>query len=123
MTTRSQTVYEPFAVQPSYVDTISAIIPLGAVTHLLFAAHQPSAAGECVEHILQTRVIVPTDQLKVIGRAILAGRLEAVPATDAEGNPIAVHSLAPKIFEPHPRGRSKCHRDRSRCYARRRNFA
>jgi hypothetical protein len=58
---------------------------------LLFATRQPSAAAECVERILQTRLVVPTDQLKAIGLAILAGRMESVPATDANGDPVTAH--------------------------------
>jgi hypothetical protein len=91
MTTKPEPVYEPWAVQPSYVDSITAIVPLGPVTHLLFAVRQPSGSAECVERTLQARLIVPTDQLKAIGLAILAGRMEIVPATDANGDPVTAH--------------------------------
>jgi hypothetical protein len=91
MMNRSEPVLEAWAVQPSYVDSLAAIIPLGPVTHLLFAVRQPSSSAEIIERTLQVRLIVPTDQLKAIGLAILAGRMDIVPATDANGEPVTAH--------------------------------
>ena len=62
---------------------------LGSTTHLTFAARQAEVDGSVVR-VIQVRLIVPNDQLKVIGTAILTGQVAATPMRD-DGEPIAVH--------------------------------
>lgn len=53
------------------------MVRVGAVTHLVFTARQISVWSETpMERVVQARLIVPTDQLDTMGRAILRGSAE-----------------------------------------------
>jgi hypothetical protein len=69
--------------EPIFVEDLGAIIPAGPITHLLFTLRQPSTCSGRIERILQVRLIVPTDAVREIGKAMLAGRL-AMPLSSEE---------------------------------------
>jgi hypothetical protein len=75
----------------AFVDDIAAVTPLGPVSHLLFTARQQSPSEGYVERVAQVRLIVPTEKLQAIGRAILSAKLEAHEATDMMGEPLPLH--------------------------------
>lgn len=68
-------LYEPFSISTAFVDEIAGVIPSGSVTHLVFASSQPNANGE-MERLVQARLIVPTERLQAIGKAILQGHMD-----------------------------------------------
>lgn len=76
-----------------FVDGLSAILPAGAVTHLIFTVRQPDDYNEPgrFHRLVQAHLTVPTDQLPAIGQAIAAGRLIETAAMDDAGEPVAVH--------------------------------
>jgi hypothetical protein len=58
---------------PAFVDELSIVKPMGAVTHLVFSARQPEAdRTTSITRIVQVRLIVPTDQLNTMAKAMLA---------------------------------------------------
>ncbi len=79
-------IVELAAPLPIFVDGLGAMTVVGAVTHLVFTALQ-QVDGR-MSRVVQARLIVPTDQLQAIGRAILAGHIEATCATDEVGEPV-----------------------------------
>jgi hypothetical protein len=81
-------ILDVYAVSPAFVDEVVAIMTIGVTTHLTFACRQPETDGS-VSRVVQARLIVPTDQLKAIGRAILAGQVISVPVRD-DREPIAL---------------------------------
>ena len=88
-TPRQLPLVEPYTAATAFVEEVSAIATLGSTTHLTFAARQAEVDGSVVR-VIQVRLIVPTDQLKAIGRAILAGQVAVVPVRD-DGEPVALH--------------------------------
>jgi hypothetical protein len=88
-TPRQLPLVEPYTTSTAFVEEVSAIVTLGSTTHLTFAARQVESDGNVVR-MIQARLIVPTDQLQTIGRAILAGQVAVAPVRD-DGEPIAVH--------------------------------
>jgi hypothetical protein len=83
-------IVEPCPITSVFVDELGAMTHLGAVTHLIFSARQEIAYDGSTERVVQARLIVPTDQLQKIGRALLAGQVDAAPV-DATGEPAALH--------------------------------
>jgi hypothetical protein len=83
-------IIERVAIASTPADALSAIIPIGAVTHLLFTQQEPETDGS-IYRVLQVRLVVPTDQLQAIGRLLLAGRLDIAKAIDDQGEPVGVH--------------------------------
>jgi hypothetical protein len=80
---------EPYTAATAFVEEVSAIVTLGSTTHLTFAARQVESDGNVVR-MIQARLIVPTDQLQTIGRAILAGQVAVAPVRD-DGESVALH--------------------------------
>ena len=73
---------------PAYVDELSVIKPMGAVTHLIFTARQPEAhQPDGFSRVVQLRMVIPTDQLNTIARAMLA-REAAVRVYDDAREPV-----------------------------------
>jgi hypothetical protein len=72
------------------VDGLSAVVPLGTSTHLIFTVRQPDIDGRIVR-IVQARLVVPTEQLQAIGRVMLSGRLDLQETSDENGEPAALH--------------------------------
>jgi hypothetical protein len=85
---RQLPLIDVYAVSPTFVDEVAAIVTVGGTTHLTFACREPETDGS-VARVVQARLIVPTDQLKAIGRAILAGQVITVPVRE-DGEPIAL---------------------------------
>jgi len=73
---KREAVLEACHIDPVFVDELSAIIPAGDVTHLVFSVRMPSTHGGAMERILQSRLIVPTNSVSGIGRLMSAGSLE-----------------------------------------------
>jgi hypothetical protein len=71
-----------------FVDELSAVVPDGTMTHLIFSARQPSIGGQ-MERIVQCRLSVPTDRLQLIGRAVLSGRLD-LSLADEDGREVTL---------------------------------
>jgi hypothetical protein len=69
---------------PIFADELSAVVPDGTMTHLIFSARQPRTDG-VMERVVQYRLVVPTDRLQLIGRTMLSGRLELVPSDGEDG--------------------------------------
>ena len=88
-TPRQLPFVEPYAATTAFVEEVSAIATLGSTTHLTFASRQVETDGSVVR-LVQVRLIVSTEQLQAIGRAILAGQVASVPVRD-DGEPIALH--------------------------------
>jgi hypothetical protein len=83
---------EYVSVSPIYVDGLGAMKTIGAVTHLIFTTLQSDHCnGDRVERVIQARLIVPTDQLKEIGRMLLAGRILPAGTIDEAGEPVGIH--------------------------------
>lgn len=85
---RAPVIIDQGTVPPVFVDGLAAIWKVGAVSHLLFTALQPAPDSDAwaeppAARVVQARLVVPTDQLKVIGRALLDGRVHA--AADEAG--------------------------------------
>jgi hypothetical protein len=72
-----------------FVEEVSAIVTLGCTTHLTFSSRQVETEGSVVR-MVQVRLIVPNDQLKAMGTAILAGQVASIPVRD-DGEPVALH--------------------------------
>ena len=64
---------------------------MGAVTHLVFTARQADPDGSHIDRIVQARLIVPSDQLQEIGRAVLSGRLDPAAGVDENGEPVQLN--------------------------------
>jgi hypothetical protein len=88
-TPRQLPLVEPYTASTAFVEEVSAIVTLGSTTHLTFVARQAEVDGSVVR-VIQVRLIVPTDQLKAIGTAILTGQVAAAPVRD-DGEPVALH--------------------------------
>lgn len=86
---RKEEIIERIAIASMSVDALSAVVPLGAVTHLLFTQREPETDGS-IYRILQARLVVPTDQLQAIGRALLTGRV-VERTTNDHGEEAVVH--------------------------------
>jgi hypothetical protein len=87
---QGEPISEPFGVPSIFIDGLSEMSTIGAVTYLIFTARQKSPIGGQVERIVQARMIVPTDNLQVIGRALLAGEVAEAP-TDENGDTVGLH--------------------------------
>ena len=76
---------EPTPLPPVFADELAAVLPVGAVTHLLFIAKQPD--GQEVERVLQVRLVVPTDQIALMCQRLASGKVVPPwsPANDEEG--------------------------------------
>jgi hypothetical protein len=83
-------VIETMCIAPTFVDGLSAVLPVGPVTHLIFTIRQPSSGNASMERIMQARLIVPTSELQTIGRALLAGEV-AEPPVDENGEIVGLH--------------------------------
>jgi hypothetical protein len=81
--------YDLHVLDSIFVDEISAILPVGAVTHLVFAARRPEMPSGKMESVVQARLIVPADRVQSIGRALLAGALPT--AHDEAGDAIKLN--------------------------------
>lgn len=85
-------ISEPSVTVPIFVDGLSAIETIGAVTHLIFTARQKSACeGARMERVVQARLIIPTDQLDIVGKLLLAGRIDPTFGIDENEEPIRLH--------------------------------
>jgi hypothetical protein len=75
-----------------FVDGLSMMHTVGGVTHLIFTVEQPETlASELrTERLVQARLIVPTDQLKAIARALLSGQVDT-PYVGTAGEPVGLH--------------------------------
>ena len=93
MSNTHEPINEISAICPTFVDGLSAIITMGAVTYLIFTARQRCEwdAVSKTERIVQARLVVPSGELQAIGRAILAGRIELQRAEDENGEPVPLH--------------------------------
>jgi hypothetical protein len=79
---------EGWAITPMFVDNLVAVIPVGAVTHLVFAVSQPVIETTSrMERTVQARLIVPSDLLPVFAKAMLRGRME-LPNEAGEERPL-----------------------------------
>lgn len=83
-------LYEPACVSLVFVDELSVITTLGSITHLIFSAQRRSIDDGRAERVVEARLIIPTDRLQAIGRALLAGQVHTVPV-DAFGEPAELH--------------------------------
>ena len=86
---RQLPLYEPFSIPAAFVEEVSAIATFGSITHLIFASRQAESDGG-VARIVQARLIVPTDRLQAIAKAMLAGQVAVAPSWDG-GEPVALH--------------------------------
>jgi hypothetical protein len=84
-------IVEYSVVPATFVDDLSAMTTVGAVTHLIFSAHQSSVGDVRLERHVQARLIVPSDCLLAIGRAILAGRVLEERPLEALGREVSTH--------------------------------
>jgi hypothetical protein len=84
-------VTEPYGVQTIFADGLCAAMTVGAVTHLIFTVRQSSVHEPRMERVVQARLIVPTEQLQAIGRAILAGQTKSLLHGDCAGEERELH--------------------------------
>jgi hypothetical protein len=71
---------------------LSAVIPVGTVTHLLFTALQTNMFdGASMERAAQVRLIVPTDQLRTIALTALSGRVDLPTGAERETEAPELH--------------------------------
>jgi hypothetical protein len=71
MSERSSMLIEPTPIMPTYVEELAAVVPLGSVTHLIFAHREPDYCSDgAISRVVQARLIVPTDQLVTIAKAL-----------------------------------------------------
>jgi hypothetical protein len=85
-------IIETSCATPVYVDELSIVKTVGAVTHLVFSSRQPvSHEPNRFERIVQQRMIVPTDQLNTMARALLAREAAVRIDGDVMGNERPVH--------------------------------
>jgi hypothetical protein len=80
-----------YSVSPTFVDGLAVIETIGAVTHLSFTMKQRDPCNNKMERAIQARLIVPTDQLAVIGRLLLDGRIPPIAGMDDAGEPVGIH--------------------------------
>jgi hypothetical protein len=71
-------VHEPCPAPTIFVDGLCTVTAMGGVSHLTFTARQVNIYDAKIERHIQVRLIVPSDQLQTIGRAILAGQVVGV---------------------------------------------
>jgi hypothetical protein len=85
-------IHEPCPVSSVWVDGLSVIQTVGAVTHLIFTEQRPEVQGDepKIERVVQARLIVPTEQLQAIGRALLSGKVDT-PHVGVAGRPVEFH--------------------------------
>jgi hypothetical protein len=81
---KRETVVEAVSIAPVFVDELSAIVPAGDVTHLVFSVGLPSTYNGTMERILQAQLIVPTSAVRGIGRILAAGSLEMPKSSDED---------------------------------------
>ena len=87
-----ETITNSTSAYPIFVDGLSAVTPVGTVTHLLFTTRQTSTYEKgVIERVVQARLVVPTDLLETIARIMLAGKLD-IEADEADREEVvAVH--------------------------------
>jgi hypothetical protein len=93
MSDKHEPINELSPIFPTFVDGLSAIITMGAVTHLIFTARMRCEwdAVSKTERVVQARLAIPSCELQAIGRAILAGRVELQRAEDENGEAVPLH--------------------------------
>jgi hypothetical protein len=79
MTRPNEPIVDPGNVLEVFTDDVAAVTPFGAVTHLLFTLRRQDPYSGTNERVLQLRLIIPTEQVKRIGRVVMDGRLEIQP--------------------------------------------
>ncbi len=84
-------IAEPSVTIPIFVDGLSAMQTLGSVTHLIFTARQTSAFDGSTERVVQARLIIPADQMVVIGRQLLSGRIDGAFSVNDAGEKTALN--------------------------------
>jgi hypothetical protein len=87
---KTEMILDRFCITTTPVDALSAVVPLGTVTHLIFTMREPDTDGS-INRIVQARLAVPTEQLQSIGRTILSGRLDLQETPDDDSEPVALH--------------------------------
>ena len=68
----------------AFADELSAVLPDGSVTHLLFTARQPDVCSRRLEPMLRVQLTVPTDQVMAIAKVLQGGRLDMPASADEE---------------------------------------
>jgi hypothetical protein len=86
-------IAETIAARPTFADELIGIVPAGAVTHLIFACLHFNAEYGGTYREVQARLVVPTDQVQKIGKALLSGRLDLPAPRDGDegGEPVGLH--------------------------------
>jgi hypothetical protein len=87
---KTEMISERVCITATPVDALSAVVPLGAVTHLIFTMREPDTDGH-IYRVVQAKLVVPTEQLQLIGRNILSGRLDLQETPDDDSEPVALH--------------------------------
>jgi hypothetical protein len=72
-----------------FADGVAMVTPLGPVTHVLFTARQRSTYENRIDRVVQLRLILPTEHIQAIGRAILSGEVSL--RADQFGNEVPMH--------------------------------
>jgi hypothetical protein len=75
----NEPIVDPGNVLEVFADDVAAVTQFGAVTHLLFTLRRQDPYSGTNEWVLQLRLIIPTEQVKRIGRVVMDGRLEIQP--------------------------------------------
>ena len=79
------------ALTPVYADELSIVKTMAGVTFLVFSSRQPDTSNpEKCDRVVQLRLIVPTDALNTMARAMLA-REAAVRNGDQYGDEKPLH--------------------------------
>lgn len=87
----SEPVVEMGLATPLFVDELSMVKQTGAITHLVFSVRQPEIGGADRGKFIravQMRLIVPTDQLNTMARAMLAREAAVRVHGDEYGEPV-----------------------------------
>jgi hypothetical protein len=84
-------IAESSVVIPIFVDGLSAMQTFGSVTHLVFTARQTSVFDGSTERVIQARLIIPADQMIVIGRQLLSGCIDDVELANNGGRKTALN--------------------------------
>jgi hypothetical protein len=87
---KTEMILDRFCIATTPVDALSAVVPLGTVTHLIFTMREPDTDGR-INWIVQARLAVPTEQIQTIGRTLLSGRLDLQATVDDDGETTALH--------------------------------
>jgi hypothetical protein len=74
-----------------FADGVAAVTQFGAVTHLLFTARRQDTYEGRIERVIQLRLIVPTEQVRRIGRIVMSGRRPEVQRTEGDEKAEAIH--------------------------------